>query len=126
MCWGGGFTPCMTRQVTVEASTLRGLDTSLLAQYLNGRLASADSLQTETRVRLEVIPFADEAIRELVTFAFVESHLFSVRVRHVEAVVELLCLIDIPEEIHTKVQGIITSPHLTTKVLNYVSRRWSM
>ena len=38
-CTGGGFTPWLTRQGSVEASTRRGADSALLAQQLYGRLA---------------------------------------------------------------------------------------
>ena len=58
-------------------STCGGADASLLEQQLDGRLASADSLRMTARIRLAVIPSADEALRDLGTFAFVASHLFS-------------------------------------------------
>ena len=45
-CSGGGFTPWMTRQGMVEASTREGADASLLAQQLDGRLALVESLRT--------------------------------------------------------------------------------
>ena len=64
-CAGGGFTLWLTRQGTVEASTRGGADASLLAQQLDGRLASADSLQTAARVRLAAIPSAEEALHDL-------------------------------------------------------------
>ena len=67
----------MTRQGTVEASTRGGLDTSLLVQNMDGRLDSVDSLRTSTQFRLALIPSADEALRDLGTFAFVELHIFS-------------------------------------------------
>ena len=76
-CTGGGVTPWLTRQGLVEASTRGGADASLLAQQLDGRLASADSLRMAARICLAVIPSADEALRDLGTFAFVASHLFS-------------------------------------------------
>ena len=66
----------MTRQGSVEASTRGGTDASLLAQKLDGRLALADYLQISARVRLAVIPSADEALHELGTFAFVALYLF--------------------------------------------------
>ena len=74
---GGGFTSYLTRQVSVEASTRGGADTSLLAQELDRRLASADSLRMATRVRLAVIPSTDEALCDLGTFVCVASYLFS-------------------------------------------------
>ena len=77
MLGGGGFTPLTTHQGTFEASTRRGSEASLLAQHLDGRLESADSLRTASRVRLDVIPSADEALRDLGTFAFVVLHFFS-------------------------------------------------
>ena len=76
-CTGGGFTPWLTRHGSVEVSTHGGADASLLAQQLDGRLALADSLRMATRIRLAVIPSADEALCDLGTFAFVASHLFS-------------------------------------------------
>ena len=76
-CTGGEFTPWLTRQGSVEASTRGGADASLLAQQLDGRLASAEFLRMAARIRLAIIPSADEALRDLGTFAFVASHLFS-------------------------------------------------
>ena len=70
---GGGFTPWMTRQGAVEASNRGNLDASLLAQYLDVWIASADSFQIAAWFRLDVILSADEAIRNLVTFAFMVS-----------------------------------------------------
>ena len=124
-CTGGGFTSWLTRQGSVEASTRGGADASLLAQQLDGPLASAESLRMAARIRLAVILSADEALRDLGTFAFVTSHLFSVGGRHLSAVSELLRLIEKLEELHTEVQGVISSPHLATTLLYNVSRRWS-
>ena len=61
---GGGFTPWLTRQGSVEASTRGGADASLLAQQLDGRLASAELLRMAARVCLAVITSADEALRD--------------------------------------------------------------
>ena len=116
----------MTHQGTVEASTCEGADAPLLVQQLDGCLASADSLRTNLRVRLACIPSADKKLRDLGTFAFVASYLFSAAGRHASAVAELLCLIKRLEEIHTKVQGIITTPHLATTFPYNVSRCWSL
>ena len=63
---------------------------------------------------LSVIPSADEALHVLVTFAFVASHLFSTVGQHATAVLELFHIIERLEELHTEVQGMITSPHLET------------
>ena len=52
--------PWMNCQGPFEASTNGGADASLLAQQLDRRLASADSLRMAARVRLAVIPSADE------------------------------------------------------------------
>ena len=90
---GGGFTPWLTRQGSVEASTPGGADASLLAQQLDRRLASADSLRMATRVCLDVIPSADEELCDLGTFAFVASHLFFAGGHHLSAVAKLLRLI---------------------------------
>ena len=76
-CTGGGFMPWLTRQGSVEASTRGGADASLLAQQLDGRLVSADSLRMAARISLAIIPSADEALCDLGTFAFVALHLFS-------------------------------------------------
>ena len=111
-CAWGGFTPWLTWQGTVKAPTRGVADASLLARQLDGRLESADSLRTAARVRLAAIPSAEEALRDLGTFAFVASHLFSAGGRHSSAVAELLRLIERLEELHTKVQGMISSPHL--------------
>ena len=66
-----------------------------------------------------------KALRDLGTFAFVALHLFSAGGRHSSAVAKLLRLIERLEEIHTEVQGMISSPHLATTLLYDVSRRWS-
>ena len=110
----------------VEALTLGRADVSLLAQHMDGSLASADFLLTAARVRLDCILSVDKALRNLGNFAFVVSHLFSAAGRHVSAVAELLCLIEILEELHIKVQGMITPPHLATTLLYDVSRWWSL
>ena len=117
--------PWVTRHGLLEASTCGGTDASTLAQKLDRRLASAESLQMAARVRLAVIPSADEALRDLGTFTFVASHLFSAGGRHSSAVAELLRLVERLEELHTEVQGMISFPHLATTLLYDVSRRWS-
>ena len=95
-------------------------------QQLNGCLASAEYLRTVARVRLVAIPSADKALRDVVTPVFVAPHLFSVGGRHPSAVVELLRLIENMEEIHTKVQGMISLPHPVTTLLYNMSRLWSL
>ena len=115
-CIGGGFAPWRTRQGWGEASTRGGAYASLLAQQLDGRLALADSLRMAARVGLAVTPSADEALRDLGTFAGGS---------HLSAVAELLCLIERLEELHTKVQGMISYSHLATTFLFDVSLRWS-
>ena len=122
---GGGFTPWLTRQGSVKASTRGGADASVLAQQLDGRLASADSLRMDARVCLAVIPSANEALCDLGTFAFVALHLFSVGECNSSAVTKILRLIERLEEFHTKVQGMIPYPYLNTTLLYNVSRRWS-
>ena len=123
---GGGFTPCLTRQVTVDTATCGGADASLLAQQLDGRLTSVDSLRTATKVRLATIPSVDEALWDLGTFAFVASNLFSVGGRHLSAAAELIRLVESLEEIHTKARGVISSPHLATTLIYDVSQQWSL
>ena len=93
------------------------LTPSLLVQKLDGSLASADSLRIAARLRLAVILSADEALCDLGTFAFSASHLFSAGGRHSSTFAELLCLIERLEELHTDVQGMISSPHLSTTLL---------
>ena len=78
------------------------------------------------RVRLTVIPTAEEALCNLVMFAFVVLHLFSAGRRYLSAVSDLLCLIERLEELHTKLQGMISSPNLATKLPFDVSWRWSL
>ena len=106
-CTGGRFTPWLTRQGLVEASTHGSADASFLAQQLDGRLALADSFRMAARVRLAIIPSADEALYNLGKLAFVALHLFSVGGRHSSAVAGLLRLIERLEEIHNEVQGMI-------------------
>ena len=84
-----------------------GVDTSLLAQHLNGRLALADSLQTSMMVRLAAILSMDEALCYLGMFSFVVFYLLSAGGRHSSAVAELLRLIDRLEEIYNKLKGVI-------------------
>ena len=109
---------------TVEASTHWGLDASLLENPMDGQLALMQYLQTNTRVCLEAILSADEALRNLGTFDFVNSYLFSVDGRHLSAVAELRRLIERLEEILTNVQGMTTSPNLAAELLYDVLRRW--
>ena len=74
---GGGFTPWVTFQGTVETSTHMGLYAYLLEEQLEGILALADYLRTATRLQLVVILYPDEATSNLRTFAFVALHLLS-------------------------------------------------
>ena len=59
---GGGVTPWMARQGFVEASTHRGLDTSLLEEHMDDLLTPVVSLNTSTRVCLYKISSVDEAL----------------------------------------------------------------
>ena len=77
-----------------------GADTYLLSQQLYGRRASADSVQTSVRVCLATILSVEKALRDLGTFAFIASHLFSAGGRHSSTVTELLRLIEILKELH--------------------------
>ena len=77
------------------------------------------------RVRLSIILSADESPYNIGTFAFVALHLFSAVGRHSSAVAELLRLIERLEDLHTEVQGVISSPNLATTLLFDVLRRWS-
>ena len=71
-----------------------------------------------------VMPSTEKVLRDLGTFAFIASHLFSAGGCHSSAVVYLLHLIDRLEELHTEVQGIISSSHLATILLCGVSWPW--
>ena len=113
----------MNCQGTVEASNRGRSYASLLAQHMDVSLASVESLRTAARVRLACTLSTDEALRNLGTFAFVLSHLFSTAGRQASALAELLCLIERLEELHAKVQGMIIPPHLATKLLYDVSCR---
>ena len=77
------------------------------------------------RVHLNVIPSTDEALHNLGTLPFAALQLFSVGGRHSSAVAKLLRLIERLEELHTKVQGTISYPHLATALIYDVLRRWS-
>ena len=71
---GGGFIPWMISQGTVEVLTRGEQDASILAQQQDDSLASAYSLRKATQVRLVCFLSADEALRNLGTFAFVEIY----------------------------------------------------
>ena len=110
---------------TVEVSNCGSDEAYLLAQLLDGRLALEDSLRMAVRFHLILIPSVDEALCDLGMFDFVTLHLLSVGGRHSSAVEEILFLIERLEDIHTKVQGMISSPHLSMALLYDVSRRRS-
>ena len=74
----------------VKEDTNGGSDDSLLYQTLDGILALIESLRTAVRVRLTAIPSVEEALRDLVTFAFVALYLFSMGRRHSSVLAELL------------------------------------
>ena len=118
--------PSLNWQCTAKASTCGGADASLLYQNLDGSLASAEYLRTSTRIRLAAILSADEALRDLGTYASVILHLFSAGGRNSSAVAVLLHIITSMEGLHTKVQGMISPPNLATTLLFDVSRRWSL
>ena len=82
-------------------------------------------MRITARFRLAVIPPADNALRDLGTFAFVALHLFSAGRHHWYIVAELLRLIERLEELHTEVQGMISTPHIATILLYHFSRRRS-
>ena len=115
----------MKHQGSAEASTRGGADASLLEQQLDRHLASAYSLQIDARVRLAVILSGDEAIHNLGTLAFVVSQLFSAGRRHSSAFADLTHLIERLEELHTEVQGMISSLHLAMTHFYDVLQRWS-
>ena len=107
-------------------STCGGSDASLLDQHQDGRLALVDSLLMASRVRLSTIPSVEEALLNLGTFAFVSLHLFYAGGQNLSVIADLLRLIGIPEDLHTEVQGMSSSPHLATTLLFNVLRRWSL
>ena len=82
-------------------------------------------MQVAVRIRLAVIPSVDEAFHDLGTLTFVASHLFSAGGRHSSAVANLLRLIERLEELHTEVQGMISSPHLATTLLYGPQASWA-
>ena len=59
-------------------------------------------------------------------FSFVALHLFSVGGRNSSAIAEILRSVERLEEIHTKVQGIISSPHIAIALLFDLSWWWSL
>ena len=71
----------------MEESAGGGTNTSLLAQHLDGRLDLVDSLWMSARILLATILSAVKALRNLGTFAFVASHIFSAGRKHSSAVV---------------------------------------
>ena len=75
---------------------------------------------------LDAVPFADEVLSDLGTFDFFASQIFSVGRRHSSAVTDLLHLITRLEELHTEVQGTISSPHLAMTPLFDVSQWCSL
>ena len=86
----------------------------------------ADTLRTAARVRLDVIPSADKALWYLDMFDFVALHLASSGRRHSSTLMELLGFIKRLWEIHTKVQGVVSSPHLSMTLLYGVPWWWSL
>ena len=74
---------------------------------------------------LATIPSANEALCDPGMFDFVALHLLSAGGCHSSTVNKLLCLIERLEGLHTKVQGVISSPHLATIFFCNVSRQWS-
>ena len=93
---------------------------------MDERMTSEDSLQTVARIRLAVLPSTDEVLRNLGTFAFVASQLFPGGGLHELAVGDILHLIEILEDIHTEVKGMIPPPYLAMPLLYDVSRSWSL
>ena len=85
---------------------------SLLEQKLDRRLDLVDSLQMAMGDCLEAILYAYRALHNLGTFDFVALNLFSAGGRQWSVVAELLRLIEMIEDPHTEVQGIISYPHL--------------
>ena len=84
-----------------------GLYASLLAQLLRGWLALAYFLQTAVQIRLEVILYTDEALRDFGKFSFIASHLFSAGGRHASSVMELFVPIEILEGSSLSYRGLL-------------------
>ena len=82
-------------------------------------------MRMTTRVRLAAIPFADEALRDLGTFTFIMSHIFSVGGHHLSDVSKLLRLIGRLEEIQTEVKRVISPPYLSMELLYDMPRQRS-
>ena len=89
-------------------------------------MALVCSLRTATRVLLADIPSTYEMLCDLGTFAFVALHLFSAGRRHSSDITDLLRLIERLKELHTEVQGIISSLHLSMTLIYDLSQRWSL
>ena len=81
-------------------------------------------MRTATRIHLAFIPSVEKVLRGLGTFASVNLHIFSAIGIHSSSVTELLCLIEILEDHHTKVKGVISSPQLAISLIYDVSWRW--
>ena len=64
----------------------------------------------------------DEALYDLGTFTFVALHLLSVDRQHTTAIADLPRIIEVLEDIHTDVHGMIKSPHLAMALFFDVSR----
>ena len=77
------------------------------------------------RVCLVVIPSADETLCNLGTFAFVALNLLYVGGRHLSSVANILRLIERLEDIHTNMQGMISSSHLAMALFHDVLLWWS-
>ena len=75
---------------------------------------------------MDDIPSVDEAFHNLGMFSFVELYLFSAGRRHSSDITDLLRLIERLKELHTEVQGIISSLHLSMTLIYDLSQRWSL
>ena len=74
-------------------------------------------MQMAARFQLAAILSTDNALRSLGKFDFVASQILSAGRRHLSAVADLLLIIETMEELHTEVQGMISSPHLAMTLL---------
>ena len=68
----------------------------------------------------------DEALCRLVTFDFVALHLFSSGGQQTVEVTNILHFIERLDKLHTEVQVVITSPHLSITLLYDLLRRYRL
>ena len=123
-CAGGRFTPWMTRQGTVEVLIHLGLDASLLAHHLYGRLASKGLLVDRHSGPPGCYSVCRRGALQLGHLCICCVAPLICRGRHTEAVTEIVRIINRLEELHTEVQEMIKSSHLATTLIYNRPRKW--